>query len=97
MLEYGGAVQVDPMKPMLTGPGAKRLKLECDKPVSSFAFKFDWRRYNMAHLLRSRCSPPMTRGQGLTLVHFSAQPEPFLSPKKTRNTPKHPLIPPNTP
>jgi len=32
-------------------------------------------------------------GQGLTLVHFSAQPEPFLTPKysKTpRNTPLNP-------
>ena len=28
--------------------------------------------------------------QGLTLVHFSAQPEPFLTPNK-------PLIPPDTP
>jgi len=31
--------------------------------------------------------------QGLTLVHFSAQPEPFL----TRNTPLKPPTPPNTP
>ena len=31
--------------------------------------------------------------QGLTLVHFSAQPEPFLK----QNTPWTPLIPPNTP
>jgi hypothetical protein len=29
----------------------------------------------------------MGAGQGLALVHFSAQPEPFL----TRNTPKTPL------
>jgi hypothetical protein len=31
-------------------------------------------------------------GQGLTLVQFSAQPQPFLS----QNNPKHHLIPPNT-
>jgi len=27
-----------------------------------------------------------TPSQGLTLVHFSAQPEPFLTPKHTQNT-----------
>jgi len=37
---------------------------------------------------RPRSSPPTSR-QGLTLVHFSAQPEPF----RTQNTPR---IPPNT-
>jgi len=36
---------------------------------------------------RQRC-----HGQGLTLVHFSAQPEPFL----TLHTPTYPLIPHNT-
>jgi hypothetical protein len=34
-------------------------------------------------------------GQGLTLVHFSAQPEPFLT-QNTQITPKHLLIPPCT-
>ena len=31
--------------------------------------------------------------QGLTLFHFSAHYEPFL----TQNTPKHPIMPPNIP
>ena len=30
------------MKP----PGTKRLKLQCDEPLSDFAFKFNLRRYN---------------------------------------------------
>jgi len=42
-------------------------------------------------------APSGSLKQGLTLVHFSAQPEPFL----TQNTPEYPLTPlenpPNTP
>ena len=38
-------MQVDPIKPTLKAPGTKRLKLECDKPLSNFAFKFNLRRY----------------------------------------------------
>jgi hypothetical protein len=33
------------------------------------------------------------QGQGLTLAHFSAQPEPFLAQKHTLNIPLHPLAP----
>jgi len=33
------------MKPMLKGPGARRLKLNCDKLLSSLAFKSNLRRY----------------------------------------------------
>ena len=41
-----------------------------------------------------RCSTRRgTRSQGLTLVHFSAQPEPFLAQKH----PTHTLIPPCDP
>jgi len=43
-------VQVDPIKPMLKGPGAKRLKLESDELLSSFAFKSNLRHYMMAIL-----------------------------------------------
>jgi len=42
----GRAVQVDPIKPTLKAPGIKLLKLNCDKQLSSFAFKFNLRRYN---------------------------------------------------
>jgi hypothetical protein len=43
----GGAVQVDPIKPKLKAPGTKRLQLKCDEPLSSSAFKFNLRRYNV--------------------------------------------------
>jgi hypothetical protein len=39
-------VQVDPIKPKLKPPGAKRLKLEYDGLVSNFGFKFSLRRYS---------------------------------------------------
>ena len=35
----GRAVQVDPIKPKLTLPGTKRLKLKCDEPLSNVTFK----------------------------------------------------------
>ena len=38
-------MQVDPIKPTLKGPEIKRLKLQCDGPVSIFAFKSNLRRY----------------------------------------------------
>jgi len=36
-------VQFDPIKPMLKAPGTKRLKLNCDETLSSFAFNFNLR------------------------------------------------------
>ena len=45
-------------------------------------------------------APPTAEDQGLTLVHFSAQPDPFLTRNKPctpPHTPSHPLIPPHTP
>jgi len=38
-------VQVDPYKPTLTGPGAQRLKLQYDEPLSIFAFESNLRHY----------------------------------------------------
>ena len=38
-------MQVDPIKPTLKPPGMKRLKLKHDGLLSSFAFKFNLRRY----------------------------------------------------
>jgi len=46
-LYLGMAVQVEPMKPLLKAPGTKRLKLEYDELLSSFAFKFNVRRYTL--------------------------------------------------
>ena len=40
-------MQVDRENPKLTAPGTTRLKLEYDV-LSSFAFNFNWRRYNTA-------------------------------------------------
>ena len=45
---HGRAVQVDSIKPKLKPPGTKRLKLNCDILLSTSAFKFNLRRYNMA-------------------------------------------------
>ena len=44
----GRAVQVDPMKPKLKPTGTKRLKLNCDKLLSTSAFKINLRRYSEA-------------------------------------------------
>ena len=41
----GKAVQVDPMKPIWKPPGNKHLKLQCDIVLSTFALKFNLRRY----------------------------------------------------
>jgi hypothetical protein len=48
MAARGRAVQVDPMKPKMKPPGAKRLKLKCDILLSNIAFKFNLRRYSVA-------------------------------------------------
>jgi hypothetical protein len=41
-------VQVDPIKPKLIPPGTKHMKLLRDILLSTFAFKINLRRYNMA-------------------------------------------------
>ena len=43
-------MQVGPMESMCKAPGTKRLTLEYDKLLSSFAFKFNSRRYPSAFL-----------------------------------------------
>jgi len=69
----GEAVQAHPIKAKLKAPGFKRLKLKYEKPLSNFAFKCNLRRYTWVPTWR----------QGLTLVHFSPQPEPFLTQNTT--------------
>jgi len=39
-------VQVDPMQSMLKAPICRRLKLEHEKLLSNFAFRFNLRRYS---------------------------------------------------
>ena len=51
---HGRAVQVDPIKSMLTALGTKRLKLKFGELLSSFAFKFNLRRYSTC----PACRPP---------------------------------------
>jgi hypothetical protein len=45
LLGLGRAVQLDPMQSRLKAPGTKRLTLHCEEPLSSFAYKFNLRRY----------------------------------------------------
>jgi hypothetical protein len=54
-------VQVNPIKPKLKPPGTQRLKLNCDAPLSNFAFNFNLRRYIEAYdaLFSSDWSPPV--------------------------------------
>jgi hypothetical protein len=40
-------VQVDPINPTWKAPGTKRLKQTYDERLSSFAFKFNLRRYSL--------------------------------------------------
>ena len=52
----GGAVQVNPIKPMLKPPGTKQLKLQCDTLLPIFAFKFNLRNYSWTTPC-ARCTP----------------------------------------
>ena len=79
-------MQVDPVKPTLKPPGTKRLILVYDELLSNFAFHFNLRRSNLVPFggVTLDLLPVTARGvhgRGLTLVHYSAQPEPFLSLK----------------
>jgi HPt (histidine-containing phosphotransfer) domain-containing protein len=53
----GRAVQVDPMKPQLKAPGTKRLKLNYDAPLSSFAFNFSLRHYTWSFRTATPSAP----------------------------------------
>jgi hypothetical protein len=77
------------MKPKLKPPGTKRLKLEYDGLLSNLGFKFNLRRYNLEQQCAKLAMSVAKEGerQGLTIVHFSAQVEPFL----TQNAPQPPL------
>ena len=52
------------------------MKLKCDEPLSNVAFKFNLRPCILPSRRVANPSPPTNR-LGLTLVHFSAQPEPL--------------------
>jgi hypothetical protein len=75
----GEAVQVVPIKPTLKAPGIQLFETQT-------AFKLCFQ-FQLAPLRPGGTAED--DGQGLTLSHFAAQPEPFL----TQNTPS---TPPNT-
>jgi len=63
---HGRAVQVDLIKPTLRAPGTKRLKLQYDGPLSSFAFKFNLRRYTTGAIMHvAKVTRPEFLGVGL--------------------------------
>jgi len=82
-------VHVQPINPMLKAPGSRRLKLEHEGLPSSFGFNLNLRRSTEVAATLAWVAAAGAR-QGLTLVHCSAQPEPFL----TQNVPHNPLIHP---
>jgi hypothetical protein len=49
----GRAVQVDPIKPKLKPPETEPLKLKCDVQLSTSAFKFNLRRHNEGHEVKT--------------------------------------------
>jgi hypothetical protein len=63
------------------------LNLTCDILLSTSAFKLNMRRYTKARSRKVAALVELGYGQGLTLVHLSAHPEPFLSvkPAQPRN------------
>jgi hypothetical protein len=89
-------MQIDPIKATLKAPGSQALKEQYDKLLSTFAFKFNLRRYSKEQGgdLQRLLSMYFTdlRGRGVTLLHLSPQPQPFLS----KYTPAHRKQPPNS-
>ena len=63
----GRAVQVDPIKPTLKAPGTKRLKLNYDKLLSSFAFNSNLCCYTEAGTRATAVAATATVGPGSLL------------------------------
>ena len=72
-------MQVDPIKPKLRAPGIERLTLNCDGPLSNFAFNFNLRRYNLAFAI---CAP----GDGVLI------PAPYYQVGRCRYTLSKPVL-----
>jgi hypothetical protein len=72
------------MKPNLTPPGTKPLKLNRDILLSTAAVEFNLRRYTVANALAIDMSGALAVGQGLTVVHCSAQLKHFLGEQLVR-------------
>jgi hypothetical protein len=82
----GRAVQVDPIKPTLKAPGTKRLKLKHDEPLSTFAFKINLRRYNVACFEGAAPRIMYSRLQSLTVSDQAAPEAGCLLRTSTRPT-----------
>jgi len=52
------------MKSKSKAPGTKRLTLNCDEPLSSFAFKFNLRRYTKDFSNDGRATFELVAGRG---------------------------------
>jgi hypothetical protein len=74
----GKPVQIDPIESTLKAPENKRLKQKNEELLSDIGFKFNLRCYTKEE---DREMVAVDSWQGLTLVHVSAQPEPFLMHK----------------
>ena len=79
-------MQLDPMKSKLKAPGTKRLKLNCDELLSTFALKFNLCRCNevsrelyvIASGVVELTVEDAVNGTGAALLHFSAQRKRFV-------------------
>jgi len=74
---HGRAVQVDPIKPTLKPPRTKRLKLNHDVLLSTFAFKFILRRYIMMGADRPCLADLLIAEELFNLVLLEAVPPEF--------------------
>jgi len=65
-------VQVDPTKPTLNAPGAKRLKLKFDEALSNFALNVNLRRYNGVPVLDGYSFPHLTKRLNVAGRHITS-------------------------
>jgi len=65
-------VQVDPIKPTMKAPGTQALKLQYHKLLSTFAFKFNLRRYSKVGAIRVEAVRRLAELTTLTVAHLHA-------------------------
>jgi hypothetical protein len=82
-------VQIDPIKPTLKAPGTKPSKLKYDKPLSSFAFNVNLRRYNLEAMSHSNIIVrlAMKTKYVFKISFFAARPDRPLFPRPTPGSP----------
>ena len=84
-------MQVDPIKPKLKPPGTKRLKLNCNVLLSSFAFEFNLRRFNKANEYFSNAAKQNHLARGST--HFSRVPQMAVANALTNRRSNRHMVP----